>query len=97
VNEMKGSGIRDDPPLSSTCELLLEPFDSSLPRAALLHDQSDHGCSILCVMDDAPKQDDAVLLKMGALEPLRARVTYALHAATDVQLIGCEFLGSAQT
>jgi hypothetical protein len=81
-------------PLGETCEVVLAPFDSSLPRAALLHDQSDHGCSILCVMPDAPKVGDTLLLKTGRPEPLRVRVAFALEPSGDVRHIGCEFLRS---
>ena len=93
---VKRKGISYHLPQSETRELVLAPFDSTLPRSALLHDQSDQGCSLLSVMENAPNTDDTVLLKIGGSEPIRARVTYALKAAEDVQHIGCEFLGSTQ-
>ncbi|MEO8371305.1 MAG: hypothetical protein ABI806_19120 [Candidatus Solibacter sp.] len=74
---------------------MLAPFESSTPRSALLHDQSHHGCSILCVMNDVPKVGETVLLKIGRPEPVRARVTYAMKASVEVLHIGCEFLGGA--
>ena len=93
---VKRKGIRYRPTQSETCELVLAPFDSTLPRSALLHDQSDHGCSLLCVIENAPNTDDTVLLKIGGPEPIRARITYATKAAEDVHHIGCAFLGSTQ-
>ena len=94
MHHVKRRGIRYHPPLSEVCELGVEPFDSSLPRAALLHDKSHRGCSILCVMDNAPKEGSTVLLGMVGLEARRTRVTYALQVAPDVTHIGCEFLES---
>ena len=92
VHHEKRKRIRYYPLMPETCELIRAPFETSLPRAALMHDESHSGCSILCVASEGPATGETVLLKGGKLGSIRARVTYILKPALDVQHIGCEFL-----
>ncbi|MEO8595410.1 MAG: hypothetical protein ABI759_18965 [Candidatus Solibacter sp.] len=46
----------------------------------------------MCVTEAELKQGDLVLLKLGTLHPMQARIVYLLPVAADVRLIGCEFL-----
>ena len=94
---VKRRRIRYQPPMPETCELIRAPFETSLPRAALMHDESHGGCSILSVQSEAPALGETVLLRVSKLGRIRARVTYVLKAASDVHHIGCEFLAPAST
>ena len=92
----KRKGIRYHPPLADTCELTVAPFEGVAPRAALLHDESHHGCSVVCVMENAPKTGETILVKVGKLDTMPARVTYSFEPKAGVHHIGCEFQEAAR-